>query len=314
MSDFTLVIPTFNRPCELNALLRYLAAHEVPWKIIVLDSGLIATMPDTHDGLDVTIYRYSQDTHPFDKFRLGLQHVTTEFCALLADDDMYIPSAIDACVQALKDNSQAVMAAGQTFSYDDTLAIGAPALKVTSIKDADPFMRLARLFERYHALTYGVYRTAALQQILTTACAVPSILTRELLASGLAAIEGEIVYVPLFAHGRSCGVPAQRYHNCHPTNWMLEDADGMFAEYVRFRDILVEQLVAAGDQEDWRCIKDRLNLIFLCYLQATANVSYSVGGDNIHVKFEDRINDDGVPAYTLEEMGELSHAMRHYEL
>jgi glycosyltransferase domain-containing protein len=162
MNDFTLVIPTYNRPCELAALLRYLKAHEIThdWNTLVLDSSPKPVPTGVHT------VRYPSNIDSFDKFRLGLGYVQTEYCALLADDDLYIPEAIEACLKAMRENPNAAMATGWSFSYDEHLQLKDPARKNLSITDADPFVRLARLFEHYHALTYGVYRTDVLQRVL----------------------------------------------------------------------------------------------------------------------------------------------------
>lgn len=309
MNDFTLVIPTFNRPRELAALLRYLAAHDVGWPILVLDSSYEpTTIPQ-----EIGCLTYLTETHPFDKFRWGLNHVTTEYCAFLADDDLYIPDALEQCVQAMRDNPRASVVLGWPFLYDENLELKHKVRKNSSIVDADPFMRFARMFAHYSAPTYGVYRTATLKRVLAGANAFDNILTRELLAAALTAIEGEIIYVPRFTHGRSCGAPAQAYENCHPVWWLLNDADGMFRDYVALRSLLAKAFAADGEADE-QCVAARLNMIFLQYLRQTVNLSVSVDADQITVEFKDHI-DATAPDFELtpEEREQLCGVMRAYK-
>ena len=39
MQDFTLVIPTYNRPQQLQALLTYLGAQQLQCRVLILDSS-----------------------------------------------------------------------------------------------------------------------------------------------------------------------------------------------------------------------------------------------------------------------------------
>src|SRR5262245_55320444 len=87
MQDFTLVIPTYNRPKPLAALLKYLGAEQPPCRILVLDSSQpeprAATRKLVHaTNLTLDYLEFPTETHPFDKFREGVHKVTTEFCEI----------------------------------------------------------------------------------------------------------------------------------------------------------------------------------------------------------------------------------------
>jgi hypothetical protein len=86
MQDFTLVIPTYNRPKQLAALLSYLGVTRAPCRILVLDSSQPQSRLATRKIIEAANLRldyveFPSDTHPFDKFREGVHKVTTKFCA-----------------------------------------------------------------------------------------------------------------------------------------------------------------------------------------------------------------------------------------
>src|SRR5262245_13090404 len=87
MQDFTLVIPTYNRPKPLAALLKYLEAAHPPCRILVLDSSQPQPRAATRKLVQATnlaldYLEFPSETHPFDKFREGVHKVTTEFCEI----------------------------------------------------------------------------------------------------------------------------------------------------------------------------------------------------------------------------------------
>ena len=215
MQDFTLVIPTYNRPKQLQALLTYLAAQQPRCRILILDSSQPEQRHANRKIAELANFKleyaeFPSETHPFDKFREGLHKVTTEFCALCADDDLVVLDGVQRCLDALRSNPSASVAQGYSFSFlcqhDGDMDLGNILYFTPTIDDATPLARLAKLFARYQAATYGNYRTPVLQRIFDTLKPMRSILARELLGTALAAIEGHYdpgaVLQPRPQHGR----------------------------------------------------------------------------------------------------------------
>jgi hypothetical protein len=73
-------------------------------------------------------------------------------------------------------------------------------------------------------------------------------LTRELLWSALAAIDGHLVRMPDFSYGRCMG-PSGRYGCRHPLEWFCKDSDGLLTEYLPYCDLLVEAMMQRADNE-----------------------------------------------------------------
>jgi glycosyltransferase domain-containing protein len=275
MQDFTLVIPTYNRPKPLEALLAYLRAKKQRCRILILDSSLPQARAANRSVIALTDLKlqYSEfpsEMHPFDKFREGVHQVTTEFCALCADDDLVVLEGVERCLDTLRSNRQASVAQGYSFSFqcqpNGDMDVGSILYFTPTIDDATPLARLAKLFGRYQAATYGNYRTPVLQRILATVRPMTSILGRELLGSALAAIEGQMIRVPCFSHGRSMDT-SESYQHWHPLEWFAKDPQGLFTEYRLYRELMEQAVLERPDNNlDAAAVRRILDLINLRYL------------------------------------------------
>ena len=177
--------------------------------------------------------------------------MTTEFCALCADDDLVLLDGVQRCLDALRCNPQASVAQGYSFSFlcqhDGDMDLGNILYFTPTIDDATPLARLAKLFARYQAATYGNYRTPVLQRIFDTLKPMTSILARELLGTALAAIEGQMIRVSCFSHGRSMDA-SESYEHWHPLEWFAKDPRGLFSEYHHYRELMAQAVLASTRQ------------------------------------------------------------------
>ena len=279
MQDFTLVIPTYNRPKPLAALLKYLGAEQPPCRILVLDSSQPQPRAATRKvvqatNLTVEYLEFPSETHPFDKFREGVHKVTTDFCALCADDDLVVPDGVARCLDALRESPQASVAQGYSFSFlcqhTGDMDLGNILYFSSTIDDATPLARLAKLFSRYQAATYGSYRTPVLQRIFDTLKPMTSILGRELLGSALAAVEGHMIRVPCFSHGRSMDA-SESYQHWNPLEWFAKDPAGLFAEYRLYREQIAQAVLRRPDNPlDAAAVRRVIDIIHLRYMSKHA--------------------------------------------
>ena len=275
MQDFTLVIPTYNRPKQLQALLTYLAAQQPQCRILILDSSQPEQRHANRQIAGLTNFNleyveFSSETHPFDKFREGLHKVTTEFCALCADDDLVLLDGVQRCLDALRSNPSASVAQGYSFSFlcqhNGDMDLGNILYFTPTIDDSTPLARLAKLFARYQAATYGNYRTPVLQRIFDTLKPMRSILARELLGTALAAIEGPMIRVSCFGHGRSMDA-SESYEHWHPLEWFAKDSRGLFSEYHHYRELMAQAVLSRPDNTlEAAAVRRVLDLIHMRYM------------------------------------------------
>lgn len=268
---FTLLVPTYNRPEELARLLRYLTRQRVRFPILVLDSSdgpSQARNADTVRGLDLDARRiaYEPSISPWEKFWGGSEEVTTEICALCADDDLVLTEALPPLVDFLTQHADVSAAHGWYFSFEDRgrLDITAVVYSGDSLDRSDPLERVLDLFSRYEAVTYAVYRTDVLRSVLRRAQTVQSLLARELLAGALTAVSGPIARLPVFYYGRSLR-PSERYRGWHPLEVLAAAPTQLLGEYARYRVILADALIDRDSR-----VLDRtqiLNLLDLAHLR-----------------------------------------------
>src|SRR4029079_19671323 len=90
---YSLLIPTFNRPLMLGALLEYLANKKVRFPIFILDSS----SSENKAKNKISAKRYDLDLRHLDfkddsrfDFKIGraLRDVSSEYVSLCADDDI----------------------------------------------------------------------------------------------------------------------------------------------------------------------------------------------------------------------------------
>jgi glycosyltransferase domain-containing protein len=274
MRDFTLIIPTHNRAQLLAALLSFLEAEKADCRVLVLDSSrpkvMAANRAWVHaSSLDVEFMEFVNETVE-EKWRQGIQKVTTPFCALCADDDLIVLDGVRRCLDVLRGNPAVSVAQGFSFTFlprpDGDLELNNIVYFSPSINDTAPLDRLARLFERYQALTYGIFRTPILQQIYDALRPLTSVLSRELMWSALTVIEGQAIRLPGFTHGRSMG-PSAAYEHWHPLEWFCKDPEDLFAEYLRYRDLMAAAVIKRADnQRPADEVNSLLDLIHIRYL------------------------------------------------
>jgi glycosyltransferase domain-containing protein len=272
MDDFTLVIPTYDRPRQLAALLGYLEAEGARCRVSVLDSSPPRSRALNRDliarsRLNIEHAEFPTETRPFDKFRAGIDRVTTPFCALCADDDLIIVEGVSRCLDALRKDPQASVAQGYSFVFtygpDESITLGNIVYFTPTISDAEPLARVAKLFRQYQAATYGNYRTPVLQRIFSALRPMKEVLASELLGTALAAVEGHMIRVPCLSYGRSSS-ESESYEHWHPLEWFAKNPRSLFAAYHAYRDVLEDAISRRRDNthssEDVRQILDLIHL------------------------------------------------------
>ena len=219
--------------------------------------------------LDLQYAEFPIETHPFDKFREGVHMASTPFVALCADDDLIVLDGVRRCIDALRSNPRASAVQGHSFSFlcqpDGSMDLGNILYFTGTIDETTPLARVAKLFDRYQAATYGNYRTPVLQRIFDTMRPMKSILARELIGSALAAVEGPIIRVPHFSHGRSMGA-SESYEHWHPLEWFIKNSGSLFAEYHHYRELIAQVVLQRPDNNrDAAAVRRILDLIHLRY-------------------------------------------------
>lgn len=102
-----------------------------------------------------------------------------------------------------------------------------------------PIRRLSALFAEYEALTYAVYRTPVVKDVLKKVQSLDSLLGHELLAGALTVVVGKVARLPVIYMGRSVG-PSHSYSNWHPIEMLFSNPDNFYDQYGKYRQILTK--------------------------------------------------------------------------
>jgi glycosyltransferase domain-containing protein len=271
--EFTLIVPTFNRPRDLARLLTYLVRQKAEFPVLVLDSsdgetkvanaGLI-----DHVELDVRLVSYASSITPFEKFWRGSQEVRTEFCSLCADDDVLMLDAILPLVNFLQEHPDFSAAHGLYFTFYDNVHIGITSIVYSggSFGRDDPLLRFLDFFRRYEAVTYALYRAEVMRYALAQIQAMQSMLARELLAGALTVVAGKVARLPIVYYGRSLH-PSVPYQHWHPIDFLISSPQALFEDYAKYRRTLLESFDKNGASPETSVeVLKIIDLVHLRYL------------------------------------------------
>lgn len=270
--DYTLIVPTYHRPKEFSALLKYLDDQQVGFKILVLDSSRPDVASENEKAirqvaLNIELLSFPPEMPPFEKFWKGVQHVKTPFCSLCADDDVLVTKSVDPIVDFLNKNPDYVAAHGLYFSFmaQDRITISDLVYTQDVLMGDDPISRLQNLFQSYEAITYAIYRTPVLDSIFSRLQSLNSLLGRELLGGALTAAMGKVKRLPVVYCGRSMAA-SHFYESWHPVEMLMTSPDALYQEYAEYRKILVDTLSSASESHSEADFYKLVDIIHFSYM------------------------------------------------
>jgi glycosyltransferase domain-containing protein len=269
---YSLLIPTFNRPALLEALIRYLSDKCVSFPICILDSGneeskaLNRTIVRRYK-LDLRYREFAPITRFDAKVRAILTEITSDYVSLCADDDIVFADAVEACVRELDRDPELALCHGVYLN----LAVADRVAKLTveyasPSLDADgPIERVCQLLTQYEALHYAVYRRTVMAETMDALSKSPDSLFWELLSAMVSIAHGKAkrltdIYYIRRAHERSARVDQ------HPTSWIAADPDQFMRAFCDHRERLFAYFERKGlsISADDRKILDQAHVIYAC--------------------------------------------------
>jgi len=122
--SLTIIIPTKNRPNFLTRLLNFYFSQKIRFKIIIADSSdesdraINETIVNhTKSELAIDYHLFPSDMEIFDKLIETLSLVESRYVLINADDDFFIPSAIESGVDFLKKNPDYSVVHGNSYVF-----------------------------------------------------------------------------------------------------------------------------------------------------------------------------------------------------
>jgi glycosyltransferase domain-containing protein len=244
--DFTLVIPTYNRPQLLVRLLRYCVGR-FP-KILVLDSSNADTLAKNRSlinalGEEVELREYDTQICLTQKLLDGLRSVSTPYFSFCADDDIVFPRGVNKALEILRTNPQYVGVDGIYLNFQQ----GERRVNVgieysgSGIAAEHPVARVFHLLHRYESLFYGVFRTQDVLPVFQEFGKQKTLHFQELFQSVGIVLLGRTLRVPIFYAGRQQCEPAEPLRDKWQTYyWFAENRSEFLGHYASYRSALLE--------------------------------------------------------------------------
>lgn len=115
LGNLTLVVPTYERPAFALRNLRYWSGRGP--KLLMVDGSLLALPKDALDGLSDNILYLHSPTVGADRLKRAADLIDTKYAALLADDEFFIPSSLEASIFELENDPTLVACMGRAMRF-----------------------------------------------------------------------------------------------------------------------------------------------------------------------------------------------------
>jgi len=269
---YSLLIPTFNRPPMLDALLEYLANKEVQFPVFILDSSSNENKTKNREAakryhLHVRHLEFEENAR-FD-FKIGsaLQEIESDYVSLCADDDIVFINAIEACIGELDRDAELAACHGVylNFSIGKSEVVLRVEYASPSIDLDDAIRRACQILTQYEALNYAVYRRNVLADVIDAVSRAPQDMFWELFSALVPLVIGKVTRLSVVYYARRANVASGRTE-FHPATWIAEDPDAFAKAFLEYRQRLFKYCEASGIDvaPDVRKTLTLAHIIYLC--------------------------------------------------
>jgi glycosyltransferase domain-containing protein len=252
--DYTLIIPTFNRPSLLGTLLAHLRRSGANFPIIVLDSSADEVKQQNavaiaNSGLAVSHRLFPENTTVQQKFAQGIHLATTRYASLCPDDDVLFVDGLHECLATLKANPAVAICDGVYINFNPKPECIALQIEYDgpSADQDSPLVRMSRRLDRYEATTYAVFRTEVACKVFDGCAKIPSSLFWELFTSLAPLGIGKHIRLPSIYLGRRGGSPSESLKRWHPLLWLKDDPEELFVHFSKYLKLLAAFVSTHGN-------------------------------------------------------------------
>lgn len=253
----SIVITTYNRYEHLERCLRYHLSALWPVNILILDSSQHfeenLKVPKTNL---IRHLKFQSEISVAKKIASGLAEVETQYCCLLADDDILDPKGLEKNLEQLEQDKSIIACHGTYFRFwknpsKKEFFIN-PEYFGKSIEDDSPQDRVLRILNNYESPYYAVYRTENLKKIFDWSLRNEDLLFQELSQAILATIDGKIRRIrDLYYLRQSCEIAEEGRRNWQTWYWFIENPREIFIKYQIYLSKIKEFLQESGYQKNF---------------------------------------------------------------
>ena len=214
-SNVTIVIPTYNRPRQLDRQLNFLEYAKNQFPVIVVDGTNEAATRELNRGVakrhpSVQMRQYEQDRHFGLRISDGAKAADTEYVLVSADDDFAFPPAIRECADFLDAHPDYSAAIGETFALSYNLSRPVTRrgfaildrLNTGTAPNQPRFLQRSMWYFAYTTLGYIplFYSLRRAQEVATSFGNVTPVMkhsSTELITNSLLLIHGRVAVLPI---------------------------------------------------------------------------------------------------------------------
>jgi glycosyltransferase domain-containing protein len=164
LSKLTLVVPSYNRQDYILRNMRYWSGRGPT--VHVIDGSAVAIQPVQLQGMAENVHYHHLPMSMYDRFRYSIDLIETDYCALLGDDEFFLPSALEACIKELELEPKLGSCIGRCLGFRKSFRgvagkVTYPAMENYSILQEDPVVRMFSHMEQPYvsSILYSVVRT-----------------------------------------------------------------------------------------------------------------------------------------------------------
>lgn len=210
LSRLTLVMPTYNRHKYALRAIGFWSNTDV--QLIVIDGTPEPLSADIVKEFPGNITYISDSSSWTNRMKIGAERSSTEFSALISDDEFFLPSSLIELIKALDDRQSLVSAIGHVlrfYPYKQSVLYqySYPEFKTGSILEKDPMLRVQKHLHPYRVTSlYAVIRTDCFRKNIAVAdiCSrLPNAASFEAGFEIANAYQGEIIVLPIVSWLRS---------------------------------------------------------------------------------------------------------------
>ena len=172
LSKLTLIVPTYNRQDYVLRNMRYWSGRGPT--LHILDGSVTPISTSDLSGLNENIHYHYLPISVFQRLGHSLDLVKTKYCMLMGDDDLFIPSGLEACIKQLESVEDLVSCMGRCLSFlpgsnEVKGWVDSTEMKGYSILQEDPIERMVFHMNPYTCSTiYSVVQTPVWKLAMTS--------------------------------------------------------------------------------------------------------------------------------------------------
>ncbi len=229
-------MPTYNRHKYALRAIRFWSNTDV--HLIVIDGTSEPLSADIVKKFPDNITYISDSSSWTNRMKIGAKRSSTEFSALISDDEFFLPSSLIELIQALDDQQSAASAIGHVlrfYPYKETVLYqySYPEFKTASILEKDPMLRVQKHLHPYRVTSlYAVIRTDFFRKNVAVAdicSSFPNSASFEVGFEIANAYQGEIIVLPIVSWLRSNeNPPLWNSKTVSIYDWWSEEKDSEF--------------------------------------------------------------------------------------